>query len=48
MKTVTEISRDEDKDYAVSRWLMNAAAERSNEHHRFGSRAYREDLEAAL
>ncbi len=48
LKTVTEISRDDDKDYAVSRWLMNAAAERSNEHHRFGSRAYREDLEAAL
>jgi len=48
LKTVTEVSRDDDKDYAVSRWLMNAAAERSNEHHRFGSRAHREDLEAAL
>src|SRR5882672_4672789 len=47
-KTVTEISRDDDKDYAVSQWLMNAAAQRSSEHHRFGSRAYREDLEASL
>jgi hypothetical protein len=48
LKTVTEISRDDEKDYAASRWLMNAAAERANEHHRFGSRAYREDLEASI
>ena len=48
LKTVTEISRDDHKDYAVSRWLMNAATQRSSEHHRFGSRAHREDLEASL
>jgi len=48
LKTVTEISRDDEKDYAASRWLMNAAAQRSSEHHRFGGRAYREDLEASL
>ena len=45
---MTEISRDDDKDYAVSRWLMNAATQRSSEHHPFGSRAYREGLEARL
>jgi hypothetical protein len=48
LKTVTEISRDDDKDYAASRWLMNAATQRSDGHHRYGSRAYREDLEASL
>jgi hypothetical protein len=48
LKTVTEISRDDDKDYAASRYLMNAATQRSDEHHRYGSRAYREDLEASL
>jgi hypothetical protein len=48
LKTVTEISRDDDKDYAASRWLMNAARQRPDEHHPFGSKAYREDLEARM
>lgn len=48
LKTITEISRDSEKDYPVSRWLMAAATHPSSERHRIGSKQYREDLEARL
>ena len=48
LKTITQVTRDTEKDYRVSRWLMMAATQPSREHHTFGSKEHREQLKARV
>jgi len=46
LQAISQVSRDTDKDYPASRFLMAAATRPSEKRHRFGSKAHREELEA--
>jgi hypothetical protein len=46
LQTITQFTRDTEKDYRISRWLMKAATQPSTVYHRIGSKEYREELKA--
>ena len=48
LNSITQVSRDTEKDYTVSRFLMTAATHPSDAHPIIGSRRYREELKARM
>ena len=48
LNSITQVSRDTDKDYAVSRLLMTAATHPSGRRPIIGSRRYREELKGRM